>query len=368
MSAVELAWYGCDLKSGGIAEELRSLTPSAALSRRLGDSSGTTFNLALAGAPARWEAATDPGRTMLVAVDKLTGDPIWAGLTVGPREGGSDGVVAIAAVTPEAYLDRRYTGSYGATGRDDALIIADLMAPVLSGGPPFVLDTVTTGTPRDYSLLDTDDRTILSAAQELMGLDGGPEWTVDVAWADAAKTTFHLPIRIRSKVGVQNSATEGVFDLPGCVSTYSLSESYEAGKGATQVTAYGDTSGSDRLKSDPYTATALIAAGWPVWEYRWTPASGGTDPVALNSAAASALALMATGARAWTLEAVASQAPRLGRDWALGDNIRLQVAASTPDRAVSLRHPAGTEVVARAWAWEFDPGADKVRPILVEGG
>jgi hypothetical protein len=76
---VELAWYGCDLKTGAIAEELRSLTPSAALSRRLGDSTGTTFSLALAGAPDEWESATDPGRTMLVAVDKLTGT--WTAAT-----------------------------------------------------------------------------------------------------------------------------------------------------------------------------------------------------------------------------------------------------------------------------------------------
>lgn len=359
---VELAWYGCDMATGAIAEELRALSPTAALSRRLGDTTSTTFSLALAGAPAGWESATDPGRTMLVGVDILTGQPVGAWLVTGPREGGSDGAVTFSGVTPEAYFDRRYTGGYTAIGEDDAQIVADILTPAFTGGPPFVLDVTHTGMLRDYTVADTDDRTLLSAAQELMGLDGGPEWTVDVVWADAAQTRFDLVIQVGPRIGVQYDQPEGVFDLPGCVDAYSLSESYEAGKGATVVTAYGDTSGTSRLSSSVYTATDLIAAGWPVWEYRWTPASGGTDPDALNSAAASALALMATGARAWTVEAVASQAPRLGSAWALGDNVRLQIAPGA-----SPRHPAGVDVIGRAWAWELDPGADRIRPILVEG-
>jgi hypothetical protein len=68
---------------------------------------------------------------------------------------------------------------------------------------------------------------------------------------------------------------------------------------------------------------------------------------------------MAQGGQVWTLQGVASQAPRLGRDWGLGDSIRLAVDHSP-------RHPAGTDFAARCWAWELDPAADNVRPILVE--
>ncbi|MGW0580486.1 hypothetical protein ACWD25_32030 [Streptomyces sp. NPDC002920] len=360
-AAYELAWYGCDLRTGAIAEELRSLTPTASLSRRLGDSTSTTLSLALAGAPDEWQSATDPGRTLVVAVDTLTGDPIWAGQVNGPREGGTGDAVSFPAVTLEEYLDRRYTGDYTAIGEDDAQIIADLITPALTGGLPFVLDVTNTGTQRDYSILDTDDRTCLSAVQEIMGLDGGPEWTIDVEWADAAKTRFRFPIRIKTRIGVQSAQPEGTFDLPGCVSTYTLSESYEADKGATWIRAYGDTSGAVRLQSDLYTADAQIAAGWPVREYRFTPSSNGSDQDALNSSAAAALALMAAGGTAWTIEAVASRAPRLGRDWGLGDNIRLKVESGS-----SQRHPVGVDITARAWAWELDPGADTVQPILVE--
>lgn len=355
-----LAWYGCDLKTGGIAEELRSLSPSGALSRRLADSTGASFNLALAGAPTGWEAATDQGRTMLVGVDTATGLPIWAGIVTGPRGGGSGNEVSLSAATVESYLDRRYNGDYSAFDTDLGTILEAVLTPALTGGPPIELDSATIGVAGNLQILDSDDRTVLSCAQELMGREGGPEWTVDVVWADASQTAFKFIVRIRSKVGVQLADPEAIFDFPGCVSAYSLSESYAAEHGATSVIAYGDSSDTARLRSATYQADDLIAAGWPLWEHRFTPAAGSTDPDALNAQAQAALRLMQTGARVWQVEAVASQAPRLGTAWGLGDNVGINVTSSP-------RHPAGASAVARAWSWELDPGADRVRPILVEG-
>jgi hypothetical protein len=164
---------------------------------------------------------------------------------------------------------------------------------------------------------------------------------------------------VRSAIGTQAASPEAVFDFPGCVSAYSLSESYEAGKGATIVTARGEGEGSSRLTSAAREATALIANGWPRWEYRYTPATGVTDPDQLNAHAIKTLALMQQGAQVWSIEAAASRAPRLGRDWFLGDTVRLAVERSP-------RHPQGTDLVARCWSWELDPGAGRVRPILVE--
>ncbi len=189
-------------------------------------------------------------------------------------------------------------------------------------------------------------------------MEGGPEWTVDVAWNDA-HSGFVLPVRVRPAIGTQAVQPEGVFDYPGCVSSYTLAESYESGKGATVVQARGEGESAGRLTSQVYTADALIAGGWPRWVHRFTPAAGLTDPVQLNAHAARALALMQTGAKVWSVEAVASVAPRIGRDWGLGDTVRIAVEASP-------RHPRGAETVARAWAWELDPGADRIRPILVE--
>lgn len=355
---LELAWYGCDLRTGRIIEDLPAVRPTGTLSRRLGTPTSTSFELALGGAPRGWEAATDQGRTLLVAVDKATDQPIWPGIVL-TREGGSEQTVTLGAATPEVYLDRRYTGDQTLIQQDQADVIAALMtAPLASGGPPFVMDAPPTGSLLDFSLLDTDDRTALSAMQEIMGLDGGPEWTIDVAWADD-RNGFVLPVRVRPAIGTQNPQPEATFDYPGCVTSYTLAESYEAGKGATVVQARGEGEGAGRISSTAQIATDLEAAGWPRYVYRFTPATGITDPNQLNAHASSALALMATGAKAWTIDAVASRAPRLGRDWNLGDTVRIAVETSP-------RHPAGANVVARAWSWELDPAADRLRPILVE--
>lgn len=357
MSTVKLAWYGCDLRTGGIIEDLPSLKPAGALSRKLGEATTLQLELNVAGAPGEWAAATDPGRSLLVAVDEATDTPIWAG-AITLREGGSATTVQLGAVTLERYFDSRFPGTQTHIGADQADVIAALATPALTGGPPITIDAVATGVAMDYTTQDGDDKTCLSCLQEVMALEGGPEWTIDVAW-DVGHDGFVFPFRVRSVIGTQTATPEGVFDFPGCVSSYTRSESYEAGKGATVVIARGEGEGSSRLTSSAHEATALLANGWPRWEYRYSPATGLTDPDQLEAHATKSLALMQEGAQVWSVEAVASKAPRLGVDWFLGDSVSLNIETSP-------RHPNGAGVVARCWAWELEPGSDRIRPILVE--
>jgi hypothetical protein len=352
-----LAWYGCDLRTGQIAEELRSLRPTQPLTRRLGAVTSTSFTLDLAGAPDEWAAATDPARTLLVAVDTLTNTPVWSGIPL-PRDGGASTTATLSAATPECYLDRRYA-AYSATGTDQSTVMAGVAAPLLSQGPPVSLDVTASGTAIDYTVLDSEDKTVLSCFQELDAPDGAPEWTVDTVWGDAAHSKFALVLRIAPQIGVQQAPPESVFDLPGCIADYRLSESYDRGKGANSVTARGEGQGGSRLTSPTLTDTALLAGGWCLWEHRYSPAPGITSVDQLTAHATQALALMRQGAQAWTVQAVASAAPRLGTDWALGDTIGVDIESSP-------RHPDGVTLAARAYAWELDPGADRVSPILLE--
>ncbi|MEU9349023.1 hypothetical protein AB0D74_48285 [Streptomyces sp. NPDC048278] len=352
----QLAWYGCDLRTGGIIEDLPALTPSGALSRKLGDATTLQATLNLPGAADNWDEATTPGSTVLVAVDTATDTPVWAGAVL-TRQAGSAQTVDLGAATLETYLDRRYPGTQTLLATDQAAIVSALVTPALTNGPPIVIDAPTIGISLDYTTEDGDDKSTLSCLAELMGMDGGPEWTIDVTW-NGTHSGFQFPLRVRQAIGVQ-TPTPVTFDFPGCVSSYGLAESYEAGKGATTVIARGEGEGIDRLTSSVHEATALIAAGWPRWEYRFTPATGVTDPDQLNAHAAQSLTLMSQGAQVWSIEAVASRAPRLGQDWALGDTARLAVERSP-------RHPSGASVTARCWSWELDAGADRIRPILVE--
>ena len=258
-TAYQLAWYGCDLRSGGIVEDLRSLKPTGALTRKLGDSTTLQFELNLPGAPSGWAEATAPGQSMLVAVDTATDTPIWAGAAL-TREGGSPQTLSLGAITLEAYLDGRFPGDQTLIGTDQAAVISALVTPALTDGPPFVIDAPNTGVVMTYLTEDGDDKSILTCLKELMALDGGPEWTIDVVW-NATHSGFQLPLRVRPAVGVQAAAPEATFDFPGCVSSYKLAESYEQGKGATVVLARGEGEGSSRLTSSPHEATALIASG-----------------------------------------------------------------------------------------------------------
>ncbi|MFJ3201025.1 hypothetical protein [Streptomyces sp. NPDC086989] len=357
MPALELAWYGCDLHTGRISEELAAATAQT-LSRRLGAASSASLDLSLPGAPRDWEAATDPGRTLLVAVDIRTGTPLWAGITL-TRSGGSATNVQLGAGSPEGYLDRRYPGAYSNTA-DASTVIADLAAPLITDGLPLTFDTTASGLTIDYVSVDTDDKTILSSIQTITAMEGAPEWTVDVVWADAAHTAFGLIMRIRPQVGTTTSP-QAIFDMPGCISDYQLIESFESGKGATVVQASGAGEGDVRLQSDVQTATDLIAAGWPRWTYRYSPGNDVTDVDQLNAHASRTLSLLRAGARAWTVKAAASAAPRLGTDWVLGDLLGVEVSPGS-----SLRHPLGITTTGRAYGWELDVGSDQVTPILLE--
>lgn len=357
MAAVELTYLGCAAATGAVVEEL-PLTPAQPLGRRIGGSSSTSFDLALAGAPAEWEAACEPGATMIVAVDRLTSLPIWSGLVL-PRAGGSASTATLSAATPEAYLDRRYPGDQSFTGVDISLIMQQIATPAATQGPPITLDVTPCGISADYAVADSDNKSILACLQELSALAGAPEWTIDTTWADATQSAVQLVLRIRPTIGVQSATPEAAFDLPGCISAYELQESYESGKGATSVTAWGDTEGAALVTSPPQLATALLAAGWLLWEHRYQPSTGITAPDQLAAHAAAQLAVMAAGARAWTLTATASRSPRLGLDWALGDSLQITITSSP-------RHPAGVTTVARAYGWSLNPGTDTVAPILLE--
>ncbi|MER7280424.1 hypothetical protein ABT369_38905 [Dactylosporangium sp. NPDC000244] len=348
-------WLGCDLQTGQIVEELPALAPSGPISRMLGKHTTAGFTLTLAGAPQGWEAATIPGRTMIVAVADDT--PVWAGLVL-TRTGGSAATVDLGTATPEAYLDRRYTADHTWTQQDEAAVIATgLLGDTTTNGIGLAVDAPATGTLRDRAYLDADDATVYSRLQELMAVDGGPEWTIDVQWSGAS--SVQLVARVRHRIGTQSSQPGAIFTHPGDVVSYQLAESYESGKGANAIRARGEGEGDTRYSSTDMIAADLLAAGFPRYEYRFTPSTSITSQTVLDGHATAALAVMREGASVWTVEAVASYAPRLGIDWTLGDTVGLHVIRSP-------RHPDGLFVTARAWGWEFDVTGDRLKPILLE--
>lgn len=294
----------------------------------------------------------------------VVGDtPIWAGLVIG-RVRGSAATATLNLVTPEAYLDRRYSADHTWSGVDECSVVgAGLLGDCAMNGLGFTVDAVASGTLISETYADSNDASILSALTSLMQT-GSPEFTVDVAWSDGTMTAFHLIVRIRHRLGVRSSTPNAVFELPGCVSGYTQSEDYSAGKGATAARAYGNGEGVSRASSGDV-LSPLVAQGWPRWDYRWTPNQATTDPSVLQAAAAQAIATMAVGTSIWTLDAVASYAPRVGTDWGLGDSVTLQVDPSPAGgQLVAPGHPDGVQKALRALGWSLDFAGNKLTPVL----
>jgi hypothetical protein len=355
---LDIGWVGCDLVSGQIVEELPGLVPGGTLQNVLGTYTSASFTLPLPGAPTDWEAATEPGRAMLVAV--LGGRPVWAGIVL-PRNGGTKPTLDLACVSLEGYLDHRYVADHTWTGQDEASVIAaGLLADANdTEGVGFDLDAPATGTLRDRTYKDQDDKTVYSALRELMGVEDGPEWTVVLDWTDDTRTAVAKTLRVRKRLG-----TAAPLDLPaarfdtqgGSSASYTFGEDYSSGRGGNHVMAVSSGEGDVRPQSAPARDEALFAAGWARWEYRYTPSTSITEQGTLDAHARATLAVMGRGAKMLQITARADADPLLGTDWQAGDDIGFDL--------VGHRHPDGLSGIGRCIGWELDPKAGLVTPIL----
>ncbi len=365
-------WLGCDLVSGRIVEELPGLQPQGPIASVLGAYTSARFGLPVplgghGAAPRNWAGATEPGRTMIVAV--LAGQPIWAGIIL-VRRGGSDATVDLATVSLEGYLDRRYVRDHDFVQVDEALIAASLVDDANIEGIGLYTDAPSTGTVRDRAYHGQDDATVYSRLRELMSVQFGPEWTVVPEWADASQTSISKVVKIRKRIGHESAAPTAVFStgtVAAVVSSagasearYVLSEDYGGGAGANHIVATSSGEGESRPQSAPARDEALLASGWPRWEHRFTPSSSIVDTSTLGQHASATLNLMRLGARTLTVTARADAYPLLGQHWSAGDDVGFDLRGH--------RHPSGLTGVARAIGWELDPMAGVVSPILALPG
>ncbi|MEU1240033.1 hypothetical protein ABZ388_06710 [Micromonospora parva] len=367
-----VTWLGCDLVTGRIVEELPDLVPSSPISCLLGAYTSASFTLPIplgghGRAPRNWESATTPGRSMLVAV--LSGRPVWAGIVL-TRRGGTDATVQLGCVSLEGYLDRRYVRNHTFVQVDDALIAASLIDDANIEGIGFIIDAPGTGTLRDRIYADQDDTSVYSRLRELMGVDGGPEWTIGLDWSDVTQTAVSKIARVRKRIGYASTTPNAVYmtgSAAAVVSSqgvsdarYTYDEDYSSGRGANHIVTTSSGEGASRPQSAPARDSALFTAGWPRWEHRYSPSSSITSTSTLNAHARHAIALMARGARVLTITSRADTYPLLGTDWLIGDDVGYEL--------IGHRHPTGLTGVARAIGWELDPRANTVSPILLTPG
>lgn len=363
MAALDVRWLACNLASGKLIEELTGLVPVNPLSRTLATYTTTSFRLPIATAPKDWQSSVQEGQVMIVSL--LDGKAIWGGAVL-TNDSGSSSTVDISCVSLEGYLDHRYVGDHTWTQQDEASVIAaGLFGDANVEGITLAVDAPATGTLRDRTYADGDDKTIYSALRELMGVINGPEWTIDLAWDDATQTVTKTA-RVRKRIGVAAAVPNAIFDAKasatfdtrGVASTeYTLLRDWSSGKGANHIVAVSSGQGDSRPQSSP---ARDVRAGWARWEHRFTPSTSITDLAVLDGHAQNALNLMGSGARTLKIRARADVFPVLGTDWGLGDDVGYDL--------VGPAHPDGLTGTARSVGWQLDTLAGVIEPILLLPG
>lgn len=351
-----VTWFGCDLVSGGIVAELPEIRGQ--ISRVIGSYTSASLEMPIPlggeGSVPRtvWEPATEPGRTMIVPV---VNDVPAAGLIVLAREGGTDAMLRLGCVSIEGYLERRYVGDHTWTQQDEASVIAaGLVADARPEGINLVVDAPATGTLRDRTYVATDDATVYSRLRELAGVEDGPEWTIDVDWADATRQSIAKIVRIRKRIGTPASPPNAILSAVGTSeATYAYAEDYSTDRGANFVIATGTGEGEDRPQSSPATD---IPQGWPRYERRFNPSI--SDVATLNGHATRELELRKLGSRTIKISARWDVEPALNLHARLGDDIGWELKGH--------RHPQVFTGVGRMIGWELDLQAGLWSPILLQ--
>lgn len=306
-------------------------------------------------------SGTLPGRSLLVALNEDE-QPVWGGMVL-TRPSTASEWVSVSAYTLEHYLDRRFVGDMSFTDVDQARIVDGIIGGIAVDGIGLVIDAPDSGLLRWGDYLDSDDKTALSALQDLMGLEDGPEFTIDLEWTDDTHTQLQYVFRCRTRLGTAPSLPV-VFDMPGCVTDLTFTEDYAEGSGANDVLATAPGQGSAREVSQHHVRTDYLAGGWVRYEYRYQPATTIADTATLDDHAAEKLALMKDGLNEFSLVANLDAAPRLGTDWHLGDDITVSFICP---RFPAYTGPDGDLVPgftgrARVVGWTADYDARTITP------
>lgn len=356
-----LQWLSVDA-TGKVVAYLPSLSADGPLRRTMGRYESQTATLVVdLSTDAAWIEATSPFESALIAYE-TSGAPVWGGI-VTHRSRDMSNVVKLTLATPEVYLDRRFATDYSVTGRDQNLIVTDLLGMAggvagVAGSFGWSFTSAVAGSPgvaRDRAYLATDDKTIYSALQELAGVIGGPQWLTGWAWTHNPERVIPV-LRVGTRIGV---AMLPGFRAPATfteqmLTAFTFDEDYSSGKGANWLTAVSSGQGGTRPQATAYE----IQPHRPVVEHRWTPSTSISNTGTLQNHADAALAQMRVGTRVVSFTAARSAAPQVGVDWDLGDDIGYSVNGPTLQ--------AGITGVGQVIG--YDVGPDTLTPYIAQGG
>lgn len=351
-----LSWVAVNANNGKMIADLPELELSGMFGCTMMRYETQTASLPVLTAPENWRQATRPGAVFIVCLDDDGQTPLWGGMVI-DRKTTHDGPAQLSLVTVEGYFDRRYVGNRTYTATAQNLIAKDLVESYAATadmlGIPIRVEVVGSSAAgiRDRSYKTVEDKTLYSVLGDLAGIINGIEWTV--GWENV--NNLITPVfYVGSRIG--RSAPAGLgpaaqFYLPGSVTSAELDESYTSQLGANRVIAVSSGVDDARPQSSQKSYTTDQR---PAFEFRWSPSTSIKETATLDAHADRALAAMKDGGLGLEITANREEAPRLGKDWFIGDDIGFDL--------VSPAWPDGITGVARVVGWRMD--ADTIQPLV----
>lgn len=304
--------------------------------------------------PVNWEDATVPGGVAYILLQDET--PIWGGLLVGVHSDLSGTGLDLKVDTVETYLERCPTGDLLYRGQEQTRIVSDIVTRGAVNGMRncIMARSDSSGTRRDREYKDTDDKSVLSAIQELACVRGGPEW--GHWWERADDGSYRCVITARDHYGSEDPVTD--FDVSR-MTGFSLDLDASGTALANRVRAVSTAEGDVRPTSSwvEYKDPAR-----PVWPLSFTPSTSITDVGTLEAHARRRLDSRRTGTVTHSIDLDLLTAPRLGVEWRPGDVVRWDAG----DSAQVM--PGDTAGMARVIGYKVGfTGSWTLTPILQEG-
>ena len=360
-----LQWVSADLLTGEVICDLPTILSEDPFRRVIGQYQTSTATLTI---PAdgsidpNWERGILEGGAVICAYEGDPGFEIiqWAGIVLSAPRSVQSNQIPLQLITVEGYLDRcdtvAYTTDPGGTGATKAQnqIVADIVqlyagqggAEGALGLPIRIVQLPEQGTngnvQRNVTYYDYDDTTLYTNLQALMGMQGGPEWTMTFEWThnpERITPVFYVGTRIGSKAPADGGPAV-VFDETICLDG-TITRDYSTGKGANHVTTTGSSTGLGRTTG----IAAAPSAGRPRWSYKYNPAAT-SDPAVLTSFAQAAAAAMGNGAQSVSITIPNGLTGfQLGVDWNMGDDVGYSLQ--------SLTIPRRQEAVTRCVGYEL---------------
>lgn len=361
-----LSWLTADARHGRVIEELPGALLKSSLQAHIGRGESVTVELPLPDRfPERWRTATQPNRSLLACIDDRTGAIWWAGLIVA-RKWGHGPSIEVTASAPEQLLERTYVPEkrFEQASQNEIMrwLGLDWLATYLHGRVEQAESLVF----RDRAYGLNEDKTRLSAMQDLMKVIGGPEFCT--SWEMLPDGTLGIVATAADRLGLK-TGPDRVVDWSITPDEWTFDEDYSSGKGATVVTAStmrdadpdtADAAGAASQEKISVTRTAddLLAAGWLPLEERFSPETGSTSTAVIAGYADGRLAALRLGTRSLSIKCLIGDWP-LNAGVRLGDDI--EVDLTNPDMPAGERLTATCRVLG--WAVDVDGPSGEVTHV-----